>query len=370
MKFIHTSDWQIGISLGQLGDRAEEARRQRVCTLERISELAREREVDFVVVAGDVFDGNGIAAAEIARVIEILRGFRRPVYLLPGNHDFLGPASVYANPLWAQVERDGLMVIREPRAHAVPGGVLIGVPSTGRFEQHDPTEPMATIVSPPEAIRVGVAHGALQRGDIVPDGPRPIALDAPSRARLDYLALGDWHSYFEHRDPAGRLAVYSGTHEQTKFGEAGAGDVCVVEIDAPGARPRVERVRVGFFTWLERRWELGIASAEQVRQEIEAITEPERTIMRGSVAGLCDPQDLQSIETLALQSAERLFHFVLDTGALQLLPASREQWLERVPEGTLRAVADHLFARAEAAEEDHDREVALRALALLAGVAS
>jgi len=57
---------------------------------------------------------------------------------------------------------------------------------------------------------------------------------------LDYLAIGDTHSF---RDVTENLAVpmvYPGAPEPTSFDEAGAGRVALVALFRRGLRPRVD----------------------------------------------------------------------------------------------------------------------------------
>jgi DNA repair exonuclease SbcCD nuclease subunit len=78
----------------------------------------------------------------------------------------------------------------------------------------------------------------------------PVSRDAPESQGLDYLALGDWHSFCEI-PPEGATApiVYPGAPEPTKFGEEGAGNVALVCFTQHGTRPRVWPERVSRWTW-------------------------------------------------------------------------------------------------------------------------
>ena len=61
---------------------------QHVETVRKIAELARRETVDCVVVAGDVFDDNGVGADILQLARDALQAFHQlPVLLLPGNHD-------------------------------------------------------------------------------------------------------------------------------------------------------------------------------------------------------------------------------------------------------------------------------------------
>jgi DNA repair exonuclease SbcCD nuclease subunit len=58
---IHTADWQIGKPFANIpGDAGAMLREQRFQTIRRIAEVARERAVDAVLVAGDVFDSDAV----------------------------------------------------------------------------------------------------------------------------------------------------------------------------------------------------------------------------------------------------------------------------------------------------------------------
>lgn len=89
MKLLHTSDSQLGLRLNFIGgDASVLLRVQRFDPVRRIRRLARERQVDAVLVAGDVFDDNGVGADTDQQARDALAEFGDiPVILLPGNHD-------------------------------------------------------------------------------------------------------------------------------------------------------------------------------------------------------------------------------------------------------------------------------------------
>ena len=60
--FLHTADWQIGRQYGQFEtDDAALLAEARFDVVARIAALAAERQVDAVLVAGDVFDTQGVS---------------------------------------------------------------------------------------------------------------------------------------------------------------------------------------------------------------------------------------------------------------------------------------------------------------------
>ena len=84
MKILHTSDWHIGRRLGR-HDRTQEFR----AVLDEVIAIADERDVDLVLVSGDVFDRPIPPVEALALGIDALLRLaeRRPVVVVAGNHD-------------------------------------------------------------------------------------------------------------------------------------------------------------------------------------------------------------------------------------------------------------------------------------------
>ena len=98
---------------------------------------------------------------------------------------------------------------------------------------------------PKDKIKIGMTHGALAIEGKHQPNDQPIALDAATRAGLDYLAVGHWHKPQTYDD--GRLAM-SGTPEPDEFGQ-GSGSVSLVDIAAPGKKPTIVPIDSATFFW-------------------------------------------------------------------------------------------------------------------------
>ncbi|HET9875907.1 MAG TPA: exonuclease SbcCD subunit D, partial [Mycobacterium sp.] len=74
MRFVHTADWQLGMTRHFLSTDAQPrysaARRDAVA---EVGELAVEAGAEFVVVAGDVFEHNQLAPQVISQSLEAMR---------------------------------------------------------------------------------------------------------------------------------------------------------------------------------------------------------------------------------------------------------------------------------------------------------
>jgi len=227
MRFIHTADWQVGMKASHVGTAAARVREARLSSAVRVGDIARERHADFILIAGDMFDDNGVDRILIQKIADILAGYHLPVYIIPGNHDPFVPGSVWEHPAWRT--SDSIHVLKEKTAVDIPGGKLFPCPALEKQSTGDPT---LWIPCEDGNIRIGLAHGTVE--GVRQDEPDyPIPRNAAELRGLDYLALGHWHSYASYPGEDGIVRMtYSGTHEQTKFGERDSGNVLFVEISA------------------------------------------------------------------------------------------------------------------------------------------
>lgn len=259
-KLLHTADWQIGRLYGSFDpDDAVPLAEARFAAVERLAELACAEQVDAVVVAGDVFDAQTVSARSIRRLFNTMAGYAGPWVMIPGNHD-----AALAESVWHHAARLGA-VPGNVHLALVPGIVelaaqrlaLLCAPLTQRHTFGDLTDWFDGAATPAGWLRVGVAHGAVQgllAEDI--DSANPIAADRALRARLDYLALGDWHGTRRIDE----RTWYSGTPEPDRFKDNDSGQALLVEIDHPGALPRVRALRTAQYRWQQRAHRLEVDS--------------------------------------------------------------------------------------------------------------
>jgi exonuclease SbcD len=85
VRFLHTSDWHVGKTIGGRG-RAEEHR----AVLAEILDIARREKIDCLLVTGDLFD-SAVPGADAEKIVyEFFRDLGRtaiPAVVISGNHD-------------------------------------------------------------------------------------------------------------------------------------------------------------------------------------------------------------------------------------------------------------------------------------------
>ena len=246
--FIHTADWQLGRAFKAFDQRISPLLYEaRFDAIDRIADIARTAGASDVLVAGDAFDAPGLPSQVLLKALERLKKHRSVRWhLLPGNHDHVRP-----NGLWQRLFALGVpgnvALHLEPKGTEIaPGVVLLPSPLTARAETADPTAWMDDHATAPGILRIGLAHGSIK--DFGPNGESAISIDPARarRARLAYLALGDWHG----KQKVDARTWYSGTPEPDRFPDNEPGFALVVRIDGPNAEPRVEPVASARYTWV------------------------------------------------------------------------------------------------------------------------
>ncbi|MBY6089322.1 metallophosphoesterase family protein [Pseudooceanicola sp. 502str34] len=365
-RFLHSSDLHIGRKFasipqpedGNIRGRLMEARH---AVLRRLAEAAAARQARHVLLAGDTFD-TATPSPSLVRQALAAMGEAPEVtwWLLPGNHDNLRDAE----PLWDMI-RDtapaNVRAVTEPAPLDMGGGAtLLPCPVAYRAGGTDPTEALVRMESGAGQLRIGFAHGGItdftESGDV-------IAPDRDRSARLDYLALGDWH---------GRMQVsprvqYPGSPEQDRFKHGTRGVCLSVTLEDPGSTPQVEEIETGHFLWADQPLPLhpGQDGAAALRTLLPGAGRRD-VMLRVTATGWTGLTERAALEDAAREVAPDFAHFELRTGDLGTQYDAGD--LDRIDRsgGALRLAAEALVAEAgDEAMAAEDRAAAADALARL-----
>ncbi|NLM31105.1 MAG: DNA repair exonuclease [Methanomicrobiales archaeon] len=294
VRFLHTADWQIGMKAAHTGEKAKTVRQKRFETANHIVELAEEKDVDFVILAGDTFEDHNVDDVAVKRTVDTLNRLDPiPVYILPGNHDPMVPGGIWDRTSWKWIESH-VALLREQQEYCHGGDVVLyACPLAQKQSNRDPTAWIPDRADGDDRIRIGIAHGSLE---FWPDLNFPIPVDRPEQSGLDYLALGDWHGYLV----SGRSA-YPGTMEPTSFSEKDPGNVLIVEIDEAHADPRIDVCSVNLLDWINLEPEISTTDdVEAFNRTIQDLGPLASVLLRISpdLSGCADDGVLKHLETL------------------------------------------------------------------------
>ena len=318
LTFIHSADWQIGKPFRsfppEMAGRLSEAR---LDAIDRLGTLARERSARFVLVAGDVYDTEGLPRRARLQPLSRMAAFGDVTWvLLPGNHD-----PVAAGGIWDRLDGHlpaNVILAARPEPILFDNDVaVLPAPLRHRLTVEDLTVWMDGCQTPPDRFRIGLAHGSVQGFGSQNESNTPIAPDRATRARLDYLALGDWHGTVE----VNARTWYAGTPEPDQFSDNANGHALVVTIDAPGAEPVVERVRTAQYTWVRMSEMLHDAAqfdALDARLGQAAQGAPQRLLVRLTVEGALTLDGLKDFRAWCDRHDASFAHFAVRQDGLRV----------------------------------------------------
>lgn len=364
--FLHTADWQIGRQYPAFEpDNAVPMAAARLEAVHRLAQLAAAEGAQAVLVAGDVFDAQTVSDKTVRQLFQAMAGWAGPWVLLPGNHD-----AALAESVWSRAQRLGVVppnvhLALKPEVLLLPeaGLALLPAPLTQRHTHNDLTIWFDTADTPPGLLRVGLAHGSITgilAEDI--DSANPIAPDRATRARLDYLALGDWHGARQ----IDARTWYSGTPEPDRFRNNEAGLALRVQIDGPGAAPVVTPIRVGQLRW--QQWEAGLHQAGDVALLVERLQAMSPAdVLDITLQGELDLAAHQRLDAALAEAEARLRSLRVDRHGLRLRPTDADLAALHA-DGYVGEVVAELRDDAEAGS-DVAREALVQLTALLAELA-
>ena len=289
IKFIHTADWQLGMTRHFLNaDAQPRFTAARIEVIGAIGALAEAEGCPFVVVGGDVFETNQVGRQIVDRALEVMRSFPGVTfYLLPGNHDPLDAASVFHSRTFASDQPANVIVLDGTvPVTAAPGVELVAAPWSSKHPLIDLVAERVRDLVADGTVRIVVGHGAV---DVLsPDKTSPALISLGgleaclADGRVSYVALGDRHSTTDVGS-SGRV-WYSGAPEPTDYVEDDPGNVLVVELD--GASVHVESRHVGTWRFVLLDADLtNIDDVDALEARLDEIADKARTIVKLALVG-------------------------------------------------------------------------------------
>ena len=293
MKIVHFSDLHLDSSFAWAGATGGAARKRRQAlrdTLVRIVELTREVNADALFCGGDLYEQEHFRPDTAEFLKATFAGLAPlPVYIAPGNHDWYGPKSLYAQVAWSE----NVHLFREAVLRRVAlndglwlwGAAHLGPANTGNFLEGFRVEGSGN--------HIGLFHGAERAWfDEQDAGRQPHAAFNASEiegAGLAHAFLGHYH-----RPRNAEFYTYPGNPDPLAFGEDGERGAVVATIGPDGCVTRkCHRVAVTEAHDLELDV-TGLENQQQILDRLEAqassLSGFIRLTVRGELAPTIDVQ--------------------------------------------------------------------------------
>ena len=230
LKILHSADLHLdspfeGLSAGKAAMRRSEQRE----LLQRLAALARQEDVDLVLLAGDLLDSDNSYFETGEELIRGLAAMGVPVFIAPGNHDRYTPKSP-----WARLKLpENVHVFTDS---AISGVTLpeLSVCVYGAAFQEKHAGPMLRGFSAErrEGLRnLLCLHGEVGARDSVYD---PIREEELAASGMDYAALGHIHKASGLLRAGDTWYSWPGCPEGRGFDEAGEKTVNLVTLSDEG----------------------------------------------------------------------------------------------------------------------------------------
>jgi DNA repair exonuclease SbcCD nuclease subunit len=336
VRFLHTADWQMGMRAVHTGDKSKEIRLKRYETAQKILTIAQQKKVDFIIIAGDLFEHHDVDEVVVKKTVDILNQFAPiPVFILPGNHDPFIPGGVWDRNSWQRVKSHVHLISQEKEIELENGVVLFPCPLKQKRSNLDPTVWIPKRSPIDNNIRIGIAHGSL---DIIPPPINfPIPKNCAEEKGLDYLALGDWHSFSQNN-----RCIYPGTFEPTAFDELDSGNIVIVDIPSSNVFPGIEKQKCRSLTWAEFSLDLQDATdLEALEKKIQTLGPLPSLVLKINVRILSTPGDFvfQQMKTFRDELDEMAFFLQWEQEEEM---SSNNDSAARLPEGLLQNINEAL----------------------------
>ena len=248
MRFIHAADIHLDSPLSGLAAYPDAPAAQlRNATRDAFCELvnrAIEEQVDFMVIAGDLYDGSwrdhntGIF---FCREMGRLRRAGIAVFVLFGNHD----AESEMTRKLELPDNVRCFATQKPQTFTLD---TLGVVLHGQsFRHKETTDNLAAAYPPPVAgyYNIGVLHTALE-GHTAHANYAPCSREELHARGYQYWALGHVHEFAQWDGPS--IIVFPGNLQGRHIRETGRRGAVLVEVDGRG-HTTVERIFIDVLRW-------------------------------------------------------------------------------------------------------------------------
>lgn len=373
--FMHTADFHLGAPFKGLRTSSGEWARRMVEAIPeaygRVIDIAIDRAVDFVVIAGDIFDLAQPSFSDYSCFIDGLERLRAagiPVYFCTGNHDPYTswqqgyadlPDNVHMLPAGEDVgcfvyERDG-----QPLATIMGRGYFNQTWPSGHDIAQGITREAAEAAT---GMKTSYAIGVLHTGFDVDSTKAPTDPARLLASGMDYWALGHIHTPKVYGDDNPRIS-FSGCIQGRAMKDVGARGVNIVTL-SQGEPNRLEFVPTASVVW--ERVKLDIGNCETLADIVE-LAKDELFRLNGEAA--CD----EMIERITLTGTTPLHQVLRQPGVVEDLRQRINESYERfycdavldntkTPFDREKALAENLFPAVflrvcEQAADDRPREI-------------
>lgn len=341
VKILHTADNHIGLSFARYpSDVRERLVEERFSALEQLVKNANERQANFIVVAGDLFDKQTVTKKLVERTASILAGFEGDhVLVLAGNHDFYEGSD---NRLWNwfKAAAEGTCIIplleQETKEFDLDVGRVrfYACPCPSKHGADHVIGWVADEEKEPEVLHVGIAHGNVEGFGLDTDQRYFNMSESDLQgAGLDTWLLGHLHVPFPANGTSGKPHFFmSGTHTPDSIKCSHPGHAWWIEMSADGAC-QFEQLNSDSLRFIRDRRSLEHANDIQALAAACEKFDLPNTVLDLQLSGRLAKEEMDALRRLYADLSEKCLYFSHDSTIAPVLDAAAIA--NEFPDGTL-----------------------------------
>ncbi len=281
IKILHSADWHLDSPMVFRDPQQTRLLRDAMAQIpEKIVSICKAEQCDVMLLSGDLFDG-AYAADTMQILCRALEDAAVPVFISPGNHDFVGSGSPWLTERWPE----NVYIFKHPVMESVAlpeldcrvyGAGFASMDCPGLLADFHPAHT--------ERYAIGVLHGDPTQSA---SPYNPITAQQVKLSGLDYLALGHIHKGDSFR--AGKtLCAWPGCPMGRGFDELGEKGVLVVTVDETATARFIPLDTPKFF-------DIQIPAAQSLSSVLPPVGNED--FYRITLTGPSEPVDLDKLKT-------------------------------------------------------------------------
>ena len=295
LKVLHCSDIHLDAPIpGMTIDKTSERRREIRSTFMRMMEFIREREIDYVLIAGDLFDNDHATNYTAEFLIREVKNCPKTKFIIaPGKSDSYGNNPIYQSG-------------RLPENCKV-----FSSPTISKFDFEDDrvtvygwAYPVGGISTSPlidahvdDGARINIVVGYADLGGSLDSVDCPITVKDMSKFGADYYALGGKHAKTEFIKRSGAMYSYCGSLECTGFDNPDRGGVKLLNIEYEDGDLSIDGKHISFGRQrfvVEEIDITGVSANNEITNRISQLISSKKygieTALRVALVGRVDPR--------------------------------------------------------------------------------
>tara|TARA_Y100001970_G_scaffold140787_1_gene173422 strand:- start:17985 stop:18815 length:831 start_codon:yes stop_codon:yes gene_type:complete len=244
LKIFHTSDIHLGAYDKKSGRFSEENKIKQEENFIRLIDIGIESKADVFLIPGDLFDNARVDQETLELFAEQIKRIAIPTIVAPGNHDHVGPNSVFDRINLNDIAKN-LFVLRDVEGSSFLFDELgLKIWGKAHTEQVPDFRPFS---NPPKRDYDGwyvcMGHGHYIHPNAVQRHSFHISEQELIDLNCDYVALGHWEQYTIVESGTDTLAAYSGAPESLAH-ESGIGGMVLLVDLIPDAEKKLTALSI------------------------------------------------------------------------------------------------------------------------------